>query len=83
MSGAVGVREARASFSELLERAEKGETISITKRGREVARLGPPAVPSKPNREGGWMKGEIWMAPDWEETPQELIDLMEGKDEKW
>jgi hypothetical protein len=29
------------------------------------------------------MKGEIWMAPDWEETPQELIDLMEGKDEEW
>jgi prevent-host-death family protein len=79
MTAAVGVREARASLSELLERAEKGETISITKRGREVARLGPPVVPPKPNREGGWMKGEIWMAPDIDEAWEEVLDEIDRK----
>jgi prevent-host-death family protein len=77
MVASVGVRQARASFSELLERAEKGETISITRRGREVARLSPPLA--KPNREGGWMKGEIWIAPDADDAWGEVLDVIERK----
>ncbi|MEX2535883.1 MAG: type II toxin-antitoxin system prevent-host-death family antitoxin [Trueperaceae bacterium] len=32
---------ARRSFAELLERAARGERITITRRGRPVAELGP------------------------------------------
>jgi prevent-host-death family protein len=35
----VTTREAQHGFSKLLARAEKGETIVITRRGRDVARL--------------------------------------------
>jgi prevent-host-death family protein len=77
MAASVGVRQARACFSELLERAEKGETISITRRGREVARLSPPAA--KPNREGGWMEGRIWIAPDADEAWEKILDVIEQK----
>ena len=37
----VGAFEAKTHFSQLLERAEKGEEILITRRGKPVARLVP------------------------------------------
>ena len=40
----LSVREARLHFSNLLNEAERGSSVSITKRGREVARL-VPATP--------------------------------------
>ena len=39
----VGAFEAKNRLSELLRRAEAGEEIAITNRGRVVARLVPPA----------------------------------------
>ncbi len=37
----IGAFEAKTHFSALLERAEKGEEITITRRGKAVARLVP------------------------------------------
>ena len=42
----VALAEAKARFSELIERVEAGETVSITKRGKPVARL-VAEVPAK------------------------------------
>ena len=39
----IGAFEAKTHLSRLLDEAEKGEVITITKRGRPVARLMPPA----------------------------------------
>ena len=39
----VGVREARRRLGELVDAAERGESVIITRRGRQVARLGPVA----------------------------------------
>jgi len=41
MNKPVGAFEAKTHFSELLERAEHGEEIVITRRGKPVARLMP------------------------------------------
>jgi prevent-host-death family protein len=41
----VGVRELRQNLSRYLERVKDGETLTVTERGHEVARL----VPSNPN----------------------------------
>ncbi len=41
----VGVRELRQNLSRYLERVKDGETLTVTERGREVARL----VPSRPD----------------------------------
>ena len=38
-----GLRELRQNASELVRRAEAGETIAVTVSGREVAQLGPIA----------------------------------------
>ena len=40
----IGAFEAKNRLSELLRRAEAGEEIAITNRGRIVARLVPPAA---------------------------------------
>jgi prevent-host-death family protein len=37
----VGAYEAKSKFSELIARAEKGETFVVTKNGRPVARITP------------------------------------------
>ncbi len=39
----VSIREARKRLSELVAAAERGESVTITRRGRKVARLGPVA----------------------------------------
>jgi prevent-host-death family protein len=41
----VGVRELRQNLSRYLERVKNGETLTVTERGHEVARL----VPSRPD----------------------------------
>ncbi len=41
----VGVRELRQNLSRYLERVKDGETLTVTERGQEVARL----VPSRPD----------------------------------
>ena len=39
MAESVSVVDAKAHFSELLERVSRGETVEITRRGRPIARL--------------------------------------------
>lgn len=41
--GTVNVKETRRRLKSLLDRAERGETIIIARRGEVVARLMPPA----------------------------------------
>jgi prevent-host-death family protein len=41
MSESLGVFDAKAQFSQLIDRAEAGEEIVITRHGRPVAKLGP------------------------------------------
>lgn len=60
------VAEAKAKFSELLARAEGGERIVVTRHGRPIVELAasPDAAPRKKLR--GAMKGQIWIAPDFD-----------------
>ena len=41
----VGAYEAKTKFSELIARAEKGESFVVTKNGRPVARIAPAEAP--------------------------------------
>jgi prevent-host-death family protein len=40
----VSLTHAKAHLSALIDRVEAGETVTITRRGKEVARLSPPPV---------------------------------------
>jgi prevent-host-death family protein len=48
----VGVRELRQNLSRYLERVKDGETLTVTERGHEVARL----VPSHPDVSPGYLR---------------------------
>jgi prevent-host-death family protein len=48
MTSTVGVRELRQNLSKYLDRVKEGETLTVTERGKEVARLvksGPDVDP--------------------------------------
>jgi prevent-host-death family protein len=73
----VNVYEAKTQLSKLLEQVEAGEEIVIARHGKPVARL-VPLQRALPDRiPGGW-EGKVWMAPDFDEPDEELIDLMEN-----
>jgi prevent-host-death family protein len=44
----VGVYEAKTQLARLLERVQRGETITITRHGKPVARLTPIGAPRRP-----------------------------------
>lgn len=73
-------RELRDNLSAYVRQARGGTSIHITYRDTVVAELRPPpAVLSRPRRLGA-LRGKIRMAPDFDETPADLIDAMEGDD---
>lgn len=41
----MSLADAKAHLSELVDRAEAGETVEITRRGKPAARLMPPEAP--------------------------------------
>ena len=45
---AINLADAKAHFSELVDRVEAGETVDILRRGKLVARLTPPERPRQP-----------------------------------
>lgn len=53
--GKLSVFEAKARFSEVVSRAERGEQTVITKRGKPVARV----VPESPARSEKWDRSEV------------------------
>ena len=77
----ININQAEKRLSELGELAWQGEEIVVTKGGKPYLTLTPyreepPAA--KKQRQFGRLKGQIWIAPDFDETPQEIIDLFEN-----
>jgi prevent-host-death family protein len=55
----VGVRELKQHLSKYLDRAEQGEVLRVTERGRPKALLGP--LPGRARIDGGIAEG--WITP--------------------
>ena len=72
----VNVHEAKTHLSRLLERVEAGEEIVIARSGKPVARL-VAFQAAGPSRAPGFLSDRLWMADDFEDTPQEVIDAFE------
>jgi len=67
------VAQAKARFSELVRRAMSGEEVVIAKDNKPVLKLVPLHRP-KGLRTPGSAKGQIWIAPDFDETPEDFAD---------
>jgi prevent-host-death family protein len=80
------IHSAKTNLSKLIERAEAGEEVVIARNGKPAVRLTPVvAVPSideprRPDGLPGWMgslKGQIWMAPDFDAYDEEIARAFE------
>ena len=69
----VNIADAKARLSELVEKATRGEEIVIARDHRPVAKLVPIERPLT-RRKPGSAKGQIWIAPDFDETPPDFDD---------
>ena len=67
----VNVFEAKTNLSKLLKDVERGEEILIGRAGKPVARLSPYR---REKRELGFARDQIWIADDFDETPDEIVD---------
>ncbi len=73
----VNMHEAKTQLSQLVERALTGETILIARAGVPVVRL----ISVRENLQGrkpGLLKGQIRIAPDFDQTPPEVLASFEG-----
>ncbi len=77
MTEAMNIHEAKTRLSSLIARVCKGETIIIAKAGKPMVKLVPLAEDTLP-RVPGRYKGKISMAPDFDDTPDEIIAAFEG-----
>jgi prevent-host-death family protein len=78
MTEIVNLREAKATLSRLVERARAGEEIIIAKAGEPLVRLVPVARHVQPRVPGKW-RGKVWMAEDFDQLPDDILDAFEGK----
>ena len=70
----VNMQEAKSHLSRLGRLAWAGEEVVICRNGEPYLRLTTyEPVPRVP---GVW-KGQVWMAPDFDETPVELVAAFE------
>ncbi len=74
----VNMHEAKTQLSKLGELAWQGEEVVIARDGEPYLYLLPYRGAAK-RRQPGDLQGQIWMAPDFDETPQEVIDAFNGK----
>jgi prevent-host-death family protein len=70
----VNMHEAKTNLSKLVKRAAAGEEIIVAKAGEPVAKIVAYTAPPKKPRVPGSMKGQIWIAPDFDELPEEIAE---------
>jgi prevent-host-death family protein len=70
------IADAKAHFSTLVQRALMGEEVIIAKDNKPVLRLVPLQQPSDQPRQPGSARGKIWMAPDFDDTPEDFTKYL-------
>ena len=76
------ISDAKASLSKLVEKVMQGEEVIIGKSGKPVAKLVPYNLDTSPRQLGaGRWHGQIWMADDFDELPEDILNLFTGEAE--
>jgi prevent-host-death family protein len=68
------MHEAKTKLSQLVERAEAGEEIVIARNGKPVALLVPVAHTNGLASVYGALRGQIHMADDFDELPDDIAE---------
>ena len=73
----VTLQEAQAQLSDLIHRLANGEELVITENDQPVAKLARVEVEREWPGKAGSARGEIWIAPDFDEPLEEFKEYME------
>ena len=73
----VNMHEAKSNLSALVEEVLAGGEVVIARAGKPLARLVPYSSLREPRKPGRW-KGKLWVADDFDATPEEVIASFEG-----
>ncbi|HEY5087094.1 MAG TPA: type II toxin-antitoxin system Phd/YefM family antitoxin [Gemmatimonadaceae bacterium] len=77
----VNLYEAKTHLSQLVKEAAAGREIIIANAGEPMARLVPLATESKAQREPGRLRGQIWIADDFDDPlPPHILAAFYGED---
>ncbi len=71
MSAILNITEAKAKFSEVVERVIQGEEIIVTRMGHPVARI-TRYDQAAPNRRLGNFEGRIRLSEDFDDWPDDI-----------
>ncbi len=66
----VTIHQAKARLSALIEQSLQGEEVIIARRNKPLVRLVPLEPTQLGERELGTAEGMVWMAEDFDETPE-------------
>jgi prevent-host-death family protein len=67
------ISEAKAELSSLIAMVQRGDEIILSKSGKPVAKIVPYSGAAK-IRVPGSMQGQIWIAPDFDQLPDDMAD---------
>ena len=67
------ISEAKAELSALIAMVQRGDEVILSKSGKPVAKIVPYSGAAR-SRVPGSMKGEIWIAPDFDEMPDDMAE---------
>lgn len=76
----VNVHEAKTQLSKLLDKVEHGEEVIIARNGKPAARLSRIEPEQPKERVFGNMRGQIWIADDFDAWTPELEEMFYGND---
>ena len=80
MASTITLSDAKARFSEVVERAVNGEEFVVTRMGRAAVRISR-FEDRKPRRKLGDLAGQIWIADDFDDWPPDLMRSLGMEDE--
>jgi len=69
------IADAKAHFSELVQKALLGEDVVIARDNKPLMRLVPLHVAGSPRKTGS-AKGQVWLSEDFDTTPEDFEDYV-------
>ena len=70
------IAEAKARFSELVQKAMLGEEVIIARDNKPVVKLVPLDKPKQPRKPGSGKGQILYIAPDFDATPEGFEDYV-------
>ena len=72
----VSVSEFKNQFDDLVQQVFKGEEVEVCDNGHSFKLVPMPQTEARPRRTAGSLKGQIWMADDFDAPLEELKEYM-------